>query len=62
MTAGLRDLADRIGWRLGCEWGENWASFPHCHGQAQCWMHITSQKPWCRCRCPWCRLARLARR
>lgn len=43
-------------------WSENWKVFPHCNGQAQCWMHITRSKPWCRCVCAWCRIARKIRR
>lgn len=46
----------------GTEWSENWRAWPHCNGQDGCWMHITSAKPWCRCRCGWCRIARRIRR
>lgn len=49
-------------WGWTPEWSENWKAFPHCNGQAACWMHITSSKPWCRCTCGWCRIARKVRR
>lgn len=38
------------------EWSENWKSWPHCNGQARCWMHTSAQ--WCDCVCWWCRIAR----
>lgn len=41
------------------EWTENWKSWPHCNGQAGCWMHTSAS--WCKCRCGWCRIARLVR-
>lgn len=44
----------------GVEWTENPLSWPHCNGQAGCWMHVG--EPWCWCRCRWCRLARFLRR
>lgn len=45
------------------EWHENWRAFPHCNGQARCWMHCTTPPaPWCRCSCRWCRIARLIRK
>ena len=47
----------------GTKWDENWRSWPHCNGQAGCWMHCTTPPaPWCRCRCRWCRIARMVRR
>lgn len=46
---------------LGNEWSERWAAWPHCNGQAGCWMHYGPSTRWCRCRCRWCDLARLIR-
>lgn len=45
------------------EWSENWQSWPHCNGQASCWMHYSRDGggAWCRCRCVWCRIARRIR-
>lgn len=45
----------------GTEWDENWRSWPHCNGQAGCWMHYSPESRWCRCRCVWCRIARRTR-
>lgn len=42
------------------EWDERWGSWPHCNGQAGCWMHVSAR--WCGCRCRWCRVARAIRR
>lgn len=42
----------------GTEWGENWRSWPHCNGEAGCWMHCDPETRWCRCRCGWCWTAR----
>ncbi len=42
------------------EWGENLWAWPHCNGQARCWMHYRDE-PWCLCHCRWCRIARLVR-
>ena len=44
------------------EWSERRGAFPHCNGQAGCWMHLRRAIRWCRCRCGWCRVARLVRR
>jgi hypothetical protein len=30
-----------ISWIPDQEWDENWKSWPHCNGQAGCWMHCT---------------------
>jgi len=49
-------------WVTGTEWSERWAAWPHCCGQAGCWMHAWPTDRWCGCRCLWCRLARLLRR
>lgn len=46
----------------GTEWDERWGSWPHCNGQASCWMHVGPSSRWCQCSCLWCRTARLARR
>lgn len=43
------------------EWSENWKSWPHCNGQALCWMHYPPTEAWCRCTCRWCRIARRVR-
>lgn len=43
------------------EWSENWRSWPHCNGQASCWMHINSRRAWCECACRWCHIARKIR-
>lgn len=42
----------------GTEWSENWRAWPHCCGQARCWMHYSPETAWCECVCRWCRLAR----
>ena len=43
----------------GTEMSEgSWRTFPHCCGQAGCWMHTPFNGAWCRCKCPWCRVAR----
>lgn len=45
----------------GTEWDENWRSWPHCNGQAGCWMHYPAPTSWCGCACRWCRVARRLR-
>lgn len=44
------------------EWSERWGSWPHCNGQAGCWMHVDEEKRHCACSCVWCRVARKIRR
>jgi hypothetical protein len=55
-------LACTIGRYTLPEWGENWHAWPHCNGQASCWMHYSPPDAWCRCVCRWCRIARRFRR
>lgn len=44
---------------LGVEWTEgSAATWPHCCGQARCWMHYSPARRWCDCACAWCRIAR----
>lgn len=45
-------------WLTRTEWSELWRMWPHCLDQGQCWMHMTTLRAWCRCRCAWCRMAR----
>lgn len=45
-----------VGYLVGAEWAENPRAWPHCCGQARCWVHVGN--PWCWCRCRWCALAR----
>ena len=40
------------------EWGERWGAWPHCNGQARCWMHYSPASRWCQCVCLWCYFAR----
>jgi hypothetical protein len=62
LTRWPRWYAVQLIYRLlpGVEWDENWRAWPHCCGQARCWMHTSAQ--WCDCRCTWCKLARRYRR
>lgn len=66
-----RPWPDDPWWRLqvrvqrmagGVEWSERWGAWPHCNGQARCWMHLDKERRWCECRCRWCRVARKVRR
>lgn len=49
-------------WQALPEWSERWGAWPHCNGQAGCWMHLGRARRWCGCRCGWCRVARAVRR